>query len=139
MSAIKTRSHRFIFYLVNDRSPHPPKFPSVVRIDSERVFFNFNRFSYLSPCVMVNVGDDFGIFQEKVVFGGSGVFCKCIILYSSMSDVCFMLLQSCYYRTIDLSNIHLPAATWDRVHTFILFWVHLIFCVVQDSTQRVKM
>ena len=88
MSARKTllRSHHFIFYLVNDRSPRHAKFPSVVLIDIERVFFNFNHFSYSSPCVMVNVGDDFGIFQENVVFGGSGVFCKCRILYSSMSE-----------------------------------------------------
>ena len=77
MSAIKTllRSHQCIFYFVNDGSLHHAKFPSIVPIDIERVFFNFNHFSYSSPCVMVNVDDDFGIFQENVVFGGSGVFC----------------------------------------------------------------
>ena len=77
MSALRNVIKMSLFYfdLVNDGIPRHDKFPSVVPIDIEKVFFNFNRFSYSSSCVMVNAGDDFGVFQENVVFGGGGVFC----------------------------------------------------------------
>ena len=71
----------------NDRGPRSIKLPSIIPIDIERVFLNFNRFSYLSSCVMVNAGDDFGIFHENVAFGGYGVLYKGRILYLSMNDV----------------------------------------------------
>ena len=69
------RCHCFsIFYLINDRIPRPARFSSIISIDIERVFFNFNCFSHSSSCVMINVGNDSGVFHENVVFGGYGVF-----------------------------------------------------------------
>ena len=56
----------YYFYLVNDRIPCSAKCPSVILIDIERVFLNFNCFSYPSSYVIVNVGNDFGVFHERV-------------------------------------------------------------------------